>query len=315
MTDITNVPDVTPDLLNGYKPLFYNNITRAPAQSVALTYGPVGPQGSIGAQGPQGIQGPSGPPGPVGIQGTQGPVGLSGPPGAQGGQGPIGPTGPPGAQGNQGSIGPSGSPGSQGGQGIQGPIGPTGPPGTQGVQGIQGIQGPPGIQGPVGPTGPQGPPGASEAAGTFVDVNYGSTQTFNSAGLLNVAFTTVSNYGVTATSPNITLAKNSSYYFSSYFRAVPIASLDNVDATIALGDKSGVPFAGASLQLRVNNVVVTEWPIGFDVSAQPGSSYYRTSGSIVTAVMAINNSAAVSGVRLGGMSSSPGTSTMAVHSF
>jgi hypothetical protein len=309
MTDITNVPDVTPDLLNGYKPLFYNNVTRAPAQSTALTYGPVGPQGPIGAQGPQGIQGPSGPPGPVGIQGGQGPIGPSGPPGAQGGQGPIGPAGPPGAQGNQGPIGPSGSPGGQGVQGLQGPIGPTGPPGAQGVQGGQGIQGPPGIQGPVGPTGPQGPPGASEAAGTFVDVNYGSTQTFNSAGLVNVAFTTVSNYGVTATSPNITLAKNSSYYFSSYFRAVPTGSL-NSDANIALGDKSGVPFAGASLQLRVNNVIVTEWPIDFSVSAQPGSSYYRTSGSTVNAVMAINNSAAVSGVRL-----DTGGSIMAVHSF
>jgi Collagen triple helix repeat (20 copies) len=309
MTDITNVPDVTPDLLNGYRPLFYNNVTRAPAQSVALTYGPVGPQGPVGIQGPQGIQGPVGQPGPVGIQGTQGPIGPSGPPGAQGGQGPIGPTGPPGAQGIQGVIGPSGSPGSQGGQGIQGPIGPTGPPGTQGAQGIQGIQGPPGVQGPVGPTGPQGPPGVSEAAGTFIDVSYGTSQTFNSAGLLNMAFTKVSSFGVTATSPNITLAKNSSYYFSSYIRAVPTAALDG-DGTVALGDKSGVPFAGASLQLRVNNVIITEWPIDFLVIAQPGSSYYRTSNSAVTAVMAVNNSAAVGGVRLG-----PEGSIMAVHSF
>ena len=36
----------------------------------------------------------------------------------------------------------------------------------------------------------------------------------------------------------------------------------------------------------------------FTVSAQPGSSYYRTDNSAVTAVMVVNNSAAVSGVRL-----------------
>ena len=91
MTDFTNVPDVAPNLLVGYKPLFYNNVTRAPAQSTALIYGPVGPQGPIGSVGIQGIQGPSGPPGSVGIQGIQGPVRASGSPGAQGGQGPIGP--------------------------------------------------------------------------------------------------------------------------------------------------------------------------------------------------------------------------------
>ncbi len=309
MSDITNIPVIDPNLIVGYKPLYYNKSARTIVTSASTATGPVGSQGAQGAQGIQGIQGPTGPPGAQGIQGVQGPVGPTGPPGAQGIQGP---TGPPGPQGNPGPVGPTGTPGAQGGQGIDGPVGPTGPPGSQGGPGIQGPQGLQGPQGPPGPTGPQGPPGGSAAAGTWTDVAYSKTQTFNSVGTIALTYTVDSVYGMTAVSPNYSLAAKSTYAFSNFIQLQVIGGTATTTPETVTGTLyDGVPRAGATLELRINNVIHTIWNIvNSSYSIYVTSTFTRTGASNVPATMTITNSAA-----LGGIGMHPGGSIMSVHSF
>jgi Collagen triple helix repeat (20 copies) len=308
MSDITNIPSVDPNLIVGYKPLYYNKTARTIVTSASTATGPVGAQGSQGAQGVQGIQGPTGPPGAQGAQGIQGPVGPTGTPGAQGIQGP---TGPPGPQGNPGSVGPTGLPGAQGAQGINGPIGPTGSPGPQGGPGIQGLQGPQGPQGPPGPTGPQGPPGGSAAAGTWTDVGYSKTQTFNSAGTIALTYTVDSVYGMTAVSPNYSLAAKSTYSLTNFIQLLIGAAATQLPLITITGTPyDGVPRAGATLELRINNTIHTIWNIVDASAVYVVDTFYRTGTSNVSASMTITNSAAV-----GGVSMNPGGSIMSVHSF
>jgi Collagen triple helix repeat (20 copies) len=279
MTDITNIPDIDPSLLAGYKTMYYHDGTRDVVTSVDTIFGPQGPVGPVGPQGIQGPDGPAGSQGSQGTQGIQGTVGPTGSPGAQGIQGAVGPTGGPGPDGIQGPIGPTGTSGAQGIQGPQGPVGPTGPPGAQGVQGSQGIQGIAGIAGTVGPTGPAGNPGASQAAGTYAEVNLSTTQTFNTTGAVSVTFTVDSVFGTTAVSPNITLAANSSYFISNYVRL----------------RTAGSTGSGAVLQLRVNNVTVKSWPIipNTFLSEYVGGTFYRTTTAAVNANMVVSNGAAM----------------------
>lgn len=279
MTDITNIPDLDPSLLAGYKTMYYNDVTREVVTSVDTIFGPTGPVGPVGPQGIQGAQGSQGSQGTQGPQGIQGPVGPTGSPGAQGIQGPVGPTGGPGPDGIQGSVGPTGTPGAQGIQGPVGPVGPTGPPGAQGAQGPQGIQGIAGIAGTVGPTGPVGNPGASQAAGTYTSVNFSTTQTFSSSGTAAILFTVKSIFGMTAVSPNITLAANSSYFIDTYVR-------------LRTASNSG---SGAVLQLRVNNVTVKSWPIipNTVLSSYVGGTFYRTGSATVNTAMIVANAAAM----------------------
>ena len=91
MTDITNIPDIDPTLLTGYKTMYYHDVKREVVTSVDTIFGPQGPVGSVGPQGVQGAQGSAGTQGTPGPQGTQGPSRTTGSPGAQGTQGPIGP--------------------------------------------------------------------------------------------------------------------------------------------------------------------------------------------------------------------------------
>lgn len=195
---MSNIPDIDPNILTGYKPLFYDNVARTVASSTAITYGPTGALGPTGAQGVQGLVGPTGPPGAQGVQGL---VGPTGPPGAQGVQGVIGPTGPPGAQ---GLIGPTGPPGAQG------VIGPTGPPGAQGVQGVIGPTGPPGAQGIQGI---QGPPGSQiYVMGTFPAQTFPLSSSNNAnPPKHNLALTPSVNTGLTMTATQITLNANKNY--------------------------------------------------------------------------------------------------------
>ncbi len=279
MTDITNIPDIDPSLLAGYKTMYYNDVTREVVTSVDTIFGPQGPVGPVGPQGIQGAQGSQGTQGTQGTQGVQGSVGPTGSPGAQGIQGPVGPTGGPGPDGIQGPVGPTGTSGAQGIQGPQGPVGPTGPPGAQGVQGPPGIQGVAGIAGTVGPTGPAGNPGASQAAGTYAEVDFSTTQTFTSSGATSIAFTVQSTFGMTAVSPNITLAANSSYFIDTFVR-------------LRTASNSG---SGATLQLRVNNVVVKSWPIVPNTvqSSYEGGTFYRTGSTAVNTSMTVANAAAM----------------------
>ncbi len=305
---ITNIQSIDPNLIIGYKPLYYNKTARTIVTSASTATGPTGAQGSQGTQGIQGIQGPTGEPGTQGEQGIQGPVGPTGPPGAQGIQGPEGPAGP---KGNPGPIGPTGPPGPQGAQGVQGPVGATGPPGPQGAPGIQGIQGPQGPRGPQGPAGPQGPPGGSAAAGTWTDVAYSKTQTFYSTGAIALTYTVDSVYGMTAVSPNYLLAANSTYALSNFIQLIIGSATATGPQELVLGTPyDGIPRAGATLELRINNVAHTVWNITVVNAKYVVDTFYRVGTSNVQASMVVANSAAVGGVFMNSAGS-----IMSVHSF
>lgn len=331
---MANIAHITPQVLTGYRPLFYNSADndRRVIVSTATTYGPVGapgPQGqsgSTGPTGPTGSTGPTGVTGPVsstGPTGAVGPVGPAGVPGVQGAaspQGVIGPrgaTGPRGLTGFSGSTGRTGATGSTGSRGTTGPsgaIGPTGPRGATGPRGTTGAVGPQGATGPSGATGATGPGGASEAAGTFVDVDFSTAQLFNSPGTIDMVFTVDTTYGMTASSPNITLNRNSSYYITSYLVFVDtfVTTATPHDFRViepVVGEP--VPQASATFELRINNIIVTQMQINLvTISAYIGSTFYRTGANTEQARMTVTNSSAVSGgLRLSA------NSVMGVHSF
>lgn len=87
----------------------------------------------------------------------------------------TGPPGEPGPPGEDGPPGPPGPAGANGVNGVNGPQGPEGPPGPPGMDGEPGPEGPPG---PPGPIGPQGPAGGGGGSATTVEVDLGSTATF-----------------------------------------------------------------------------------------------------------------------------------------
>ncbi len=289
---MSNIPNIDPNILTGYKPLFYDNVARTVASSTAITYGPTGSLGPTGAQGVQGLIGPTGLPGAQGVQGL---IGPTGPPGAQGVQGVIGPTGPPGAQGVQGLIGPTGSPGAQG---VQGLIGPTGPPGAQGVQGLIGPTGPPGAQGVIGPTGPpgaqgvqgvigptgppgaqgtqgiQGPPGSQlYVMGTFPAQSFPMASSDNANPIKrNLTFTPSVNTGLTVTPTQITVNANKNY------RVLFQAYVDTTTTTNVRDSFLHVIVNGTAVQSTISSKYPSIF-YGFSIGGSNGTLNLAISGA------------------------------------
>ena len=150
-------------------------VNDAPATTIVVDTGAVGPQGPAGATGPQGATGPAGPQGPQGDVGPQGPAGTDGRTWLSGTGAPSNALGEDGdfyldtsASTYYGpkaaGVWPSGvslvgATGATGATGPQGPQGDPGPTGATGATGPQGPQGDPGPAGDTGATGPQGPAG------------------------------------------------------------------------------------------------------------------------------------------------------------
>jgi hypothetical protein len=148
-----------------------------------------GPAGAAGTQGIQGNPGVDGQPGPMGMRGYDGDDGadgmsIPGAPGAQGNPGVNGLNGimgPPGMDGEDGIDGVAipGNPGTPGAQGIQGIPGTNGIDGMMGRPGFDGDDGAdgmaiPGPVGPQGPIGPQGPAGSGGGGSTYIVIDNGN---------------------------------------------------------------------------------------------------------------------------------------------